>query len=135
MEAKKSKFSFIIQPKDHTRKSGNFDNFGNLTFQGKKEFWWDIDLHIQEFYQSRDLNLLHPWLGNFQSHSTRVHSGSSHNRPSGMHEWNSACHTTPASLSAHALPRQHTTSYASQKPQSSVNWGEAGHCSAQHFRK
>ena len=56
MEAKKSKFSFIIQPKDHTRKSGNFDNFGNLTFQGKKEFWWDIDLHIQEFYQSRDLN-------------------------------------------------------------------------------
>ena len=46
-EARKSKYSYILDVKNVPRNSGNFDTMGNLTFAGKTEFWKEVNYFRQ----------------------------------------------------------------------------------------
>ena len=69
-EIKCSKLSLLISPTDDTEIRGYFDHFGNLTHEGKENFWTSVDSKLKCYDTGHGArNYLKPWmkLGNINS--------------------------------------------------------------------
>ena len=59
-EAKKSKYSLVMSISDLTGDLSNFNEYGNLTFEGKCQFWKQVDLQIRKL-ETDPQTSLQPW--------------------------------------------------------------------------
>ena len=75
-EAKKSRFALVLRPTNTLDYSHHFDNFGNLTFSGKKEYWRFLDSKLKN--HDRNEELLSTDMDN-----TKVSTRPAHNRGDG----------------------------------------------------